>query len=107
MATSDIDILICEVGLRDGLQNAIGIMPTNVKKEWIEGLVASGIKEIEASSVKSEKEGKKDSDEDESKKNKKKEKDESKEKEEMKPLVFDLERATPQHFSLMRANPQN
>ena len=55
MATSDIDILICEVGLRDGLQNAIGIMPTNIKKEWIEGLIASGIKEIEACSFVSSK----------------------------------------------------
>lgn len=40
-----------------------------------------------------EKEDKKDSDEDESKKDKKKKKDESKDKEEMKPLVFDLDRA--------------
>ena len=50
MLSSDIDILVCEVGLRDGLQNAIGIMPTEIKKEWIAAQVKAGCREIEVCS---------------------------------------------------------
>lgn len=43
-------ILISEVGPRDGLQNCAGIMPTEVKKRWIEGLYEAGVREIEVGS---------------------------------------------------------
>lgn len=43
-------ILISEVGPRDGLQNCQGIMPTAVKKRWIEGLYDAGLREIEVGS---------------------------------------------------------
>jgi len=41
---------ICEVGPRDGLQNAHHIMPTEAKKRWIGALAAAGLKEIEVGS---------------------------------------------------------
>src|SRR5258705_1487968 len=41
---------ICEVGPRDGLQNAHHLMPTEAKKAWIAALAASGLKEIEVGS---------------------------------------------------------
>jgi len=41
---------ICEVGPRDGLQNAHQMMPTEAKKEWISALAAAGLKEIEVGS---------------------------------------------------------
>lgn len=44
------DIDICEVGPRDGLQNARQLMPTAAKKAWIAALAASGLKEIEVGS---------------------------------------------------------
>jgi hydroxymethylglutaryl-CoA lyase len=44
------DVLISEVGPRDGLQSISAIMPTDAKKEWIEGAVAAGIAEIEVGS---------------------------------------------------------
>src|SRR3982074_3010735 len=44
------DIHICEVGPRDGLQNAKQLMPTAAKQAWIAALVASGLKEIEVGS---------------------------------------------------------
>ena len=44
------DLLISEVGPRDGLQMAKGIMPTEAKKRWIEGAVAAGLREIEVCS---------------------------------------------------------
>jgi hydroxymethylglutaryl-CoA lyase len=44
------DIQICEVGPRDGLQNAKQLMPTAAKKAWIAALAASGLKEIEVGS---------------------------------------------------------
>src|SRR5688572_8675458 len=37
---------ICEVGPRDGLQNAKHLMPTEAKKAWISALAAAGIEEI-------------------------------------------------------------
>jgi hydroxymethylglutaryl-CoA lyase len=44
------DIQICEVGPRDGLQNAKQLMPTEAKKAWIAALAAAGLKEIEVGS---------------------------------------------------------
>jgi hydroxymethylglutaryl-CoA lyase len=44
------EIVICEVGPRDGLQNAKHLMPTEAKKAWIGGLAAAGLKEIEVGS---------------------------------------------------------
>src|SRR5918911_1300352 len=41
---------ICEVGPRDGLQNAKHLMPTAAKKEWIRALAEAGLKEIEVGS---------------------------------------------------------
>jgi hydroxymethylglutaryl-CoA lyase len=41
---------ICEVGPRDGLQNAHHLMPTEAKKAWIGALAAAGLKEIEVGS---------------------------------------------------------
>jgi len=41
---------ICEVGPRDGLQNAKHMMPTEAKKAWISALAAAGIEEIEVGS---------------------------------------------------------
>jgi hydroxymethylglutaryl-CoA lyase len=40
----------CEVGPRDGLQNAHQIMPTEAKKAWIKALSETGIEEIEVGS---------------------------------------------------------
>src|SRR6185503_13528729 len=44
------DVLICEVGPRDGLQNAKHLMPTEAKKAWIGALAAAGLREIEVGS---------------------------------------------------------
>jgi len=44
------DVHICEVGPRDGLQNAQHLMPTAAKKAWISALAAAGLKEIEVGS---------------------------------------------------------
>jgi hydroxymethylglutaryl-CoA lyase len=41
---------VCEVGPRDGLQNAKHLMPTAAKKAWIAALAAAGLKEIEVGS---------------------------------------------------------
>src|SRR6185503_8554150 len=41
---------ICEVGPRDGLQNAKQLMPTEAKKAWIDALAAAGVTEIEVGS---------------------------------------------------------
>jgi hydroxymethylglutaryl-CoA lyase len=41
---------VCEVGPRDGLQNAHQLMPTDAKKRWISALAAAGLKEIEVGS---------------------------------------------------------
>jgi hydroxymethylglutaryl-CoA lyase len=41
---------ICEVGPRDGLQNAKHLMPTEAKKAWIAALAAAGLEEIEVGS---------------------------------------------------------
>lgn len=44
------DILISEVGPRDGLQSLNSIMPTAAKKAWIEAESAAGVTEIEVGS---------------------------------------------------------
>jgi hydroxymethylglutaryl-CoA lyase len=44
------DILISEVGPRDGLQNTKIFMPTEAKKRWISALAAAGLREIEVCS---------------------------------------------------------
>jgi hydroxymethylglutaryl-CoA lyase len=43
-------VQICEVGPRDGLQNAKQLMPTESKKVWISALAAAGLNEIEVGS---------------------------------------------------------
>jgi len=44
------DVLISEVGPRDGLQSVKATMPTDAKFAWIDALYASGIREIEVAS---------------------------------------------------------
>jgi hydroxymethylglutaryl-CoA lyase len=46
----EIDILVSEVGPRDGLQSIKRAMPTEAKLLWIEALAASGLREIEVGS---------------------------------------------------------
>ena len=45
-----IDILISEVGPRDGLQSVKATMPTADKLRWIDALVTAGLREIEVCS---------------------------------------------------------
>ena len=45
-----IDIVISEVGPRDGLQSIRSILPTETKKRWIKALFDAGIAEIEVGS---------------------------------------------------------
>jgi hydroxymethylglutaryl-CoA lyase len=49
-ASSAIDILVSEVGPRDGLQSIKSIMPTEAKKAWIAAEAAAGVREIEVCS---------------------------------------------------------
>lgn len=44
------DVLISEVGPRDGLQSVKATMPTADKLHWIDALVAAGLREIEVAS---------------------------------------------------------
>ena len=44
------DVLISEVGPRDGLQSVAGVMPTPAKKLWLTALHAAGLREIEVAS---------------------------------------------------------
>jgi hydroxymethylglutaryl-CoA lyase len=46
----DIDVLVSEVGPRDGLQSINSIMPLAAKKEWISALADAGVREIEVGS---------------------------------------------------------
>lgn len=50
MNDTDIDVLVREVGLRDGLQNTATLVPTEGKLAWIEAELASGVREIEVTS---------------------------------------------------------
>jgi hydroxymethylglutaryl-CoA lyase len=45
-----IDVLISEVGPRDGLQSVKSVMPTSAKLLWLDALYASGLREIEVCS---------------------------------------------------------
>lgn len=47
---SDVDIVVSEVGPRDGLQSIKTIMPTEAKKAWITAEAAAGVPEIEVGS---------------------------------------------------------
>lgn len=47
---SEIDVLVSEVGPRDGLQNTKQFMPTEYKKRWISAAAAAGLREIEVCS---------------------------------------------------------
>lgn len=47
---SDIDILVSEVGPRDGLQSIDAILPTKVKNAWIRAQADAGFREIEVGS---------------------------------------------------------
>ena len=49
-ATTEIDILVSEVGPRDGLQSLKRAMPTDVKHRWIAALAEAGLREIEVGS---------------------------------------------------------
>jgi hydroxymethylglutaryl-CoA lyase len=44
------EVHVCEVGPRDGLQNAKHLMPTAAKKAWISALADAGLREIEVGS---------------------------------------------------------
>jgi hydroxymethylglutaryl-CoA lyase len=44
------DVLISEVGPRDGLQSVKATMPTEMKFQWIDALVTAGLREIEVCS---------------------------------------------------------
>ena len=46
----DIDVLVSEVGPRDGLQSIKRTMPTASKLRWISALAAAGVREIEVGS---------------------------------------------------------
>lgn len=48
--TNGIDVLVSEVGPRDGLQSIKAIMPTSAKKAWIAAEAAAGVREIEVCS---------------------------------------------------------
>ncbi|MDR3371690.1 hydroxymethylglutaryl-CoA lyase [Rhodoferax sp.] len=48
--TPTFDVLISEVGPRDGLQSVKATMPTADKFKWIDALVAAGLREIEVCS---------------------------------------------------------
>jgi hydroxymethylglutaryl-CoA lyase len=50
MPTQAMDVLISEVGPRDGLQSIKRVMPTAAKVAWIEALAAAGLAEIEVGS---------------------------------------------------------
>jgi hydroxymethylglutaryl-CoA lyase len=50
MRTEEVDVLVSEVGPRDGLQSVDRTMPTEVKRRWIDALAAAGLREIEVGS---------------------------------------------------------
>jgi len=47
---SNVDVMVCEVGLRDGLQLVPGFFPTAEKLAWIAAEAAAGMPEIEVTS---------------------------------------------------------
>ncbi len=48
--SAKIDVLISEVGPRDGLQNIDSIMPTEAKQRWLQAEADAGVREIEVGS---------------------------------------------------------
>ena len=50
LESSQVDVVISEVGMRDGLQSLESIMPTEAKKAWIDLEAAAGVPEIEVGS---------------------------------------------------------
>jgi hydroxymethylglutaryl-CoA lyase len=50
MSSQNVDILVSEVGPRDGLQSIKQVMPLAAKLAWIDALVAAGVQEIEVGS---------------------------------------------------------
>ncbi len=50
MSPSAIDVIVSEVGPRDGLQNVKRTMPTAIKHRWIAALAGAGLPEIEVGS---------------------------------------------------------
>jgi len=50
MNSASTDVLISEVGPRDGLQSIKSIMPTSGKNAWIDALHRAGVREIEVAS---------------------------------------------------------
>jgi hydroxymethylglutaryl-CoA lyase len=48
--SGSIDVLVSEVGPRDGLQNTKQFMPTEYKKQWISAASEAGLREIEVCS---------------------------------------------------------
>jgi hydroxymethylglutaryl-CoA lyase len=50
MNSSKIDVLVCEVGMRDGLQAVSRTMATQDKIKWIDALYAAGVRELEVAS---------------------------------------------------------
>jgi hydroxymethylglutaryl-CoA lyase len=50
MTAMTIDVLVSEVGPRDGLQSIKAIMPLTAKKAWIDAEAAAGVREIEVGS---------------------------------------------------------
>jgi hydroxymethylglutaryl-CoA lyase len=50
MTVSSIDVLVTEVGMRDGLQAVKRTMATADKKKWLDALAAAGVREIEVAS---------------------------------------------------------
>ena len=50
MSRDAIDIVVSEVGPRDGLQSVKRMMPTEIKLRWIQALADAGLREIEVGS---------------------------------------------------------
>ena len=51
MEFADIDVIVREVGLRDGLQMISEVVPTATKLAWIQAEAAAGVREIEVTSL--------------------------------------------------------
>lgn len=49
-SNAPIDVLVSEVGPRDGLQSIEAIMPLEAKKAWVQAEAAAGVREIEVGS---------------------------------------------------------
>jgi hydroxymethylglutaryl-CoA lyase len=50
MTQAPIDVVVSEVGPRDGLQNIKRIMPTDTKIRWVTAIAQAGLREIEVAS---------------------------------------------------------